>query len=179
MSIFGLRYPVAVVVCALGGLAVLLPSVRAAERDEPVVVPDAAGRVQAVVDSLRDRLGLAEPVTVTLLPKVALVVSVAAPAADERIYRLEMEADFFASLAPDELEAAVAHELGHVWVFTHHPYLQTERLANQIAMRVVSRDSLARLYRKMWAHDSTTYRDLDEILGPVVSVQRISCTAEC
>jgi hypothetical protein len=56
MSIFGLRYPVAVVVCALGGLAVLLPSVRAAERDEPVVVPDAAGRVQAVVDSLRDRL---------------------------------------------------------------------------------------------------------------------------
>jgi hypothetical protein len=110
---------------------------------------------------------------------VALVVSVAAPAADERIYRLEMEADFFASLAPDELEAAVAHELGHVWVFTHHPYLQTERLANQIAMRVVSRDSLARLYRKMWAHDSTTYRDLDEILGPVASVQRISCTAEC
>jgi hypothetical protein len=22
----------------------------------------------------------------------------------------------------------IAHEVGHVWVFTHHPYLQTEKL---------------------------------------------------
>ena len=46
----------------------------------------------------------------------------------------------------------MAHELGHVWVFTHHPYLQTEKLANQIAMRVVTRDSLVNVYHKLWEH---------------------------
>ena len=45
----------------------------------------------------------------------------------------------------------VAHELGHVWIYTHHPYLQTEQLANQIAMRVVSRESLDSVYGKVWA----------------------------
>ena len=33
---------------------------------------------------------------------------------------------------------------------THHPYLQTEQLANQIAMRVVSRESLDSVYGKVW-----------------------------
>jgi hypothetical protein len=59
----------------------------------------------------------------------------------------------------------VAHELGHVWVFTHHPYLQTERLANQIAMRVVSRGSLAGVYRKLWERGGVK-GDLQAFLGP-------------
>ena len=59
----------------------------------------------------------------------------------------------------------LAHELGHVWVSTHHPYLQTERLANSIAMRVVSRDSLERVYEKMWARDGRK-GDLLAFLGP-------------
>jgi Zn-dependent peptidase ImmA (M78 family) len=48
------------------------------------------------------------------------------------------------------LKSTVAHELGHVWIFTHHPYLQTESLANQIAERVVSRESLVQVYEKVW-----------------------------
>ena len=44
----------------------------------------------------------------------------------------------------------IAHELGHVWIYTHHPYLQTEQLANQIALKVVSRESLDSVYGKVW-----------------------------
>jgi hypothetical protein len=50
-------------------------------------------------------------------------------------------------------------------VFTHHPYLQTERLANQIAMRVVSRGSLAGVYRKLWERGGVK-GDLQAFLGP-------------
>ena len=48
------------------------------------------------------------------------------------------------------MSAVVAHELGHVWIYTHHPYLQTEELANEVAMRVVSRAILEGLYKKVW-----------------------------
>ena len=58
----------------------------------------------------------------------------------ERAFALYVEAAFAATLDDAELAAAVAHELGHVWIFTHHPFLQTEQLANEVAMRLVSRD---------------------------------------
>ena len=67
-------------------------------------------------------------------------------------------------LTREELEAAIAHELGHVWVFTHHPYLQTELLANQVAMRVVGREALIRVYEKVWARDGQK-GDLIRFLG--------------
>ena len=63
-----------------------------------------------------------------------------------------------------ELRAVVAHELGHVWIFTHHPYLQTERLANSIAMRVVSRQNLEKIYDKVWQRGGTK-GDIVQFLG--------------
>jgi len=51
-----------------------------------------------------------------------------------------------------------------VWIFTHHPYLQTEELANQIAMRAVSRASLERVYAKVWERGGTK-GDLARFLG--------------
>ena len=57
-------------------------------------------------------------------------------------FTLSFEAGFAERLTEDELTAAVAHELGHVWIYTYFPFLQTEQLANEIAMRVVSRESL-------------------------------------
>ena len=68
----------------------------------------------------------------------------------ERAFLVRVEERMLELLGSDELEAALAHELGHVWVFTHHPYLQTEQLANDVAMRVVSREALARVYDKVW-----------------------------
>jgi len=53
------------------------------------------------------------------------------------------------ALTDDDIKAVVAHELGHVWIFTHHPYLQTEQLANEIAMRLVTRESLEPVYAKV------------------------------
>lgn len=135
----------------------------AAPGAEPVAL--AIERVQAVVDRLREQLGIPERVHVTVLPQVSLVVSVEAPIDEGQPYRLAIEDAFLARLSPDEVTAAVAHELGHVWVFTHHPFLQTERLANQIAMRVVSRKSLERVYYKLWEHGGTR-GDLTAFLGP-------------
>jgi hypothetical protein len=37
-----------------------------------------------------------------------------------------------------------------VWIYTHHPYLQTERLANDVALRVISADLLVPVYEKVW-----------------------------
>jgi len=70
-------------------------------------------------------------------------------------FRVSVEASFLDELTDHELEAVVAHELGHVWIFTHHPFLQTEQLANQIAMRVVTRESLFLVYGKVWADASS------------------------
>jgi predicted Zn-dependent protease len=79
-------------------------------------------------------------------------------------FLLTFENGFLDGLDDEELIAVVAHELGHVWIFTHHPYLQTEQLANEIAMRVVSRESLRRVYEKVWERGGTK-GDLARFLG--------------
>jgi hypothetical protein len=121
--------------------------------------------IQRLVDDLRSRLAIDSSVSVSIVPSNARIVSVSPPRATDRPFELVMEGAFLNALSDDELSAAVAHELGHVWVSTHHPYLQTERLANTIAMRVVSRDSLERVYEKMWARGGRK-GDLLAFLGP-------------
>jgi len=58
--------------------------------------------------------------------------------------------------------------LGHVWIFTHHPYLQTELLANQVALRVVSRENSERIYEKVWKDKGK--RGLKEFLDEETTV---------
>jgi hypothetical protein len=70
-----------------------------------------------------------------------------------------------------ELDAAVAHEMGHIWIFTHFPYLQTESLANQQALKLVSRSELQKVYEKMWMWRGETHGDLSELLGPSVETE--------
>ena len=48
------------------------------------------------------------------------------------------------------IEVLDAHELGHVWIYTHHPYEQSERYANDIALRVINRAALEPVYVKVW-----------------------------
>jgi hypothetical protein len=146
-------------VIVLGGLT---ESAVAAPGAESVALVE---RIQVVVDRLRGQLGIQAAVNVVVLPHVALVVSVEAPADRDQPFQLAMEDRFLARLNEAELDAVVAHELGHVWLFTHHPYLQTEQLANQIAMRVVSGESLASVYRKLWELGATR-GDLEAFLGP-------------
>jgi hypothetical protein len=80
-------------------------------------------------------------------------------------FQMTFEERFLTGLDDDDLKAIVAHELGHVWIFTHHPFLQTERLANTVAMRVVPRASLERVYHKIWEREGTK-GDLLRFMAP-------------
>jgi hypothetical protein len=121
-------------------------------------------RLQALVNDLRTKLGIPEEVVASIVPYDPLLVSVAPPEGQTGPFRLSVELAFLQLLTEDELTATIAHELGHVWVFTHHPYLQTEGLANEIAMRVVTRESLERVYAKVWQRGGTK-GDLTTFLG--------------
>ncbi|MBI2822497.1 MAG: hypothetical protein HYX74_09755 [Acidobacteria bacterium] len=70
----------------------------------------------------------------------------------EGAFALLFDERFLTSLDEEDLRAVVAHELGHIWIFTHHPFLQTEVGANEKAMLVVSRESLEKAYEKVWKH---------------------------
>jgi Zn-dependent protease with chaperone function len=124
---------------------------------------DAMRQLQRLVDGIRTRLGIERGVTVELVDKNPYLISVEAPANQADAFVVRVEAQMLQLLSMEEIEAALAHELGHVWIFTHHPYLQTELLANQVAMRAVSRDALARVYQKVW--QSGPKGDLVAFLG--------------
>ena len=107
--------------------------------------------IQSIADDLRDALGLTVAVHVVVVdvnPKLASVVPVRGAAGE---FELSVELAFLQELTPEEVRAVVAHELGHVWIYGNHPYLHTEQLANEIALRVVDRASLESAYRKVAA----------------------------
>ncbi len=149
----------AVLVCLLG-------SDRVVEAQDASDDSHQLRRVQRISDQLRAKLGISAPVRVTLVPENRLLMSVEpVEGAPKREFRLQVEEEFVKGLSDAELIAAVAHELGHVWIFTHHPFLQTEQLANDIAMRLVSRDALVQLYDRVWSRRGTK-GDLVRFLGP-------------
>jgi len=122
--------------------------------------PD-VGRLNAVVAELKAQLQMPQEVHATVVAVDDLMVSV------ERTsdaFIIAFDASFLDGLDEEEIRAAIAHELGHVWIYSHHPYLQTEALANQVAMKVVSRDSLKKIYHKLWAHLGET-GNIEEFLG--------------
>ena len=121
--------------------------------------------LQELVNGLKTQLGIDAVVSTAIVPTNALLGSVQPVDGDRGRFRITFEERFLASLDQEELKAIVAHELGHVWVSTHHPYLQTELGANTVAMRAVPRASLERVYGKVWAHQGTT-GDLARVLGP-------------
>ena len=112
-------------------------------------ITTAAESVQGVVDEYRDTLGLTPTVKVVLVDENPRVVSVARDPGAPDTFVLAFERRFLVELTPAEVRAVVAHELGHVWIFSTHPYLQTEQLANEVALRVVTRDELDSAYRKL------------------------------
>ena len=160
---------------ALLALAVLVWSVTSATlAAEPTTTPAAIeGRLQSLVGKLKKRLNITPAIVVTIVPSNALMMSVEAPTDPAKPFLLSVDASFLNTLTDEEIEAAIAHELGHVWIFTHHPYLQTEELANQIAMRAVSRSSLERVYAKVWERGGTK-GDLARFLGPPPTTQPVA-----
>lgn len=123
---------------------------------EPDSVPGAAGtRLQEIADDFRAQLALSEPVFVTVVLRNDRLVSMQWHENRQQGFVLSAEAGMLEGLDDEELRAIVAHELGHAWIFTHHPYLQTERLANRIALQLVSRESLERVYQKVFERTGT------------------------
>ena len=135
--------------------ALLLLGVTATSYGADYVPRNDPRRLQVIVDDLAQRLALKATITATIVQSNALLVSVEPEAGRENAFRLSFEDGFLDGLDDEGLRAVVAHELGHVWIFTHHPYLQTESLANSVAMRVVSRESLEKVYDKVWERRGT------------------------
>jgi peptidase M48-like protein len=127
--------------------------------------PPSTVALQELVNGLKTQLGIAAVVSAEIVPANTLLVSVQRVDGAPGTFRMTFEEQFLASVDQDELKAIVAHELGHVWIFTHHPYLQTENLANTVAMRAVPRATLERVYSKVWERQGIK-GDLARFLGP-------------
>ncbi len=137
--------------------AAVLGVISQAQAEEPAA-PTAktkTHRLQVIVDAMREDLGVTHEVSVELVPSNPLRASVEpvknAVKGAAKTFRLTIERGFHDQLTEEELRAVIAHELGHVWIYTHHPFLQTEQQANQIALKIVSRGSLEKVYGKVWA----------------------------
>src|SRR5262245_30396945 len=137
--------------------------------EPPKAVEVQARRAQALLDDLRGTLGLPYDVQIAIVVNHPLVFSVEPDNPSRTHYILSMELAFMQSLDDHELRAALAHELGHVWIFTHHPYLQTEQLANIIGQRAVDRASFEQVYTKLWAYEHSSGVPLGQLLGPAAA----------
>ena len=131
---------------------------RGNERSEVVVL-------QELTDDLRTRLQIGERVHVTVVDHNPLVMSVETLAGRTGPFVITADREFIHELNKEEVEAAIAHELGHVWIYTHQPYLQTERMANDVAMRVINRSAFEPVYEKVWQRTGIK-GNLIEFLGP-------------
>jgi hypothetical protein len=127
-----------------------------------------------LVGQLSAALSLHSPVQIAVVIQHPLVFSVEPVDANKKEFRLSMELGFLRMLDDDELRAALAHELGHVWIFTHHPYLQTERVANSIGERAVKRVYFEKLYSKLWTYERRPGVPIEQLLGPDPDANRRS-----
>lgn len=158
------------------GALILLVAARWSFASDRPRVDERASRIQRVVDRLRDRFEIPDDVRVDLVSENPRVVSVQRSKDDRSVFVISVQESFLDALNDDDVEAMVAHELGHVWIFTHHPYLQTEQLANRIAMQHVTGEQLAEVYRKLWGTAALTDA-LQGFLGvPAASATRLDTT---
>jgi hypothetical protein len=126
--------------------------------------------LQDMTDGLRGRLQIAEQVQIELVDHNPLVMSVETLSGRKGPFVISVDRDFISELSLSEAEAAIAHELGHVWIYTHAPFVQTERLANEIAMRVINRSAFEPVYEKVWQRTGIR-GNLVDFIGPPTQQQ--------
>jgi hypothetical protein len=107
-------------------------------------------QLKVMAREFQQRLGITADVAVAIIEKNERLASVRPLRTPKDTYLLEVDESFLATLTEEEERAIVAHEMGHVWIFTHHPFLQSEPLANEQAERVVPPGGLAKVYKKVW-----------------------------
>jgi len=108
-----------------------------------------AEKIKTLVADLKKRLDISAEISIAVVPRNNLLASVEPARHRKESFVISLDAKCLAMLDDEDLPAVVAHELGHVWIFTHHPYLHTEELANSIAYRLVSMAALDRVYEKV------------------------------
>lgn len=150
------------VVCLVAGVHMAAPPLV----DETPSAVKQMRKAQTLIDEMRAAIGIAPEVQVVVVAYHPLVFSVEPMNSTREQFVLSVELGFLIGLEDDELRAALAHELGHVWIFTHHPFLQTERLANNIARPLADRASFERVYRKLWAYEGSPGVPIENLLGP-------------
>lgn len=126
--------------------------------------------LQEVTDDLRARLQITQPVQIELVDHNPLVMSVETLGGRVGPFAISVDRDFIRGLSATEAEAAIAHELGHVWIYTHEPYVQTERMANDVAMRVINRSAFEPVYEKVWQRTGVR-GNLIDFIGPPTQQQ--------
>jgi hypothetical protein len=131
----------------------------ASRADQPV----RNARLEKIATGLAETLELRKRVQVVIVPENDRIISVE-PFLSGEGYRVEIEGAFFDELTEEEVTAALAHEIGHMWIFAHPPYLQSEALANEIALKVVPRKPLETLYAKLWSYLGVS-GSLEDLLG--------------
>jgi len=120
-------------------------------------------KLEKIATGLAETLEMRTRLQVVIVPENDRIVSVE-PFLNGEGYRVEFEGAFFDQLNEEEVVAALAHEIGHVWIFSHRPYLHSEALANEIALQVVHRKPLETLYTKLWAYTGVK-GNMEELLG--------------
>ncbi len=148
---------------AIAILALLADGYKAHANDK-TLLNQRVEMIISIIGQYRSELAIGPEVQFSLVPWNKRLVSVEQCKDKRGTYVILMEEDFLDSLDDSELCAAIAHELGHVWIFTHHPYLQTERLANQIARKVVPKENLEKVYAKVWKNLGIK-EDIEKFVG--------------
>jgi len=120
-------------------------------------------KLEKIASGLAASLEMRKPVQVIVVPENDRIVSVE-PFLNGQGFRVEFEQAFFDQLNDEEIVAALAHEIGHVWIFSHPPHNHSEPLANEIALKIVPRKQMEALYIKLWKYLGTT-GDMVDLLG--------------
>src|SRR4030095_11661918 len=88
-----------------------------------------ARKIKHIVAGLKKQLNISSEISYEVVAHNDLLVSVERARGRSGAFVISFDADFLAMLDEDELPAAIAHEMGHVWIFTHHPYLHTHAIS--------------------------------------------------
>ena len=135
------RYPNLRVWIALS-IVLVIQANSATERHKPA-------KIKNIIEELKRQMGILQEIEIALVSKNDLIVSVKPRKERNGVFEVSFERAFLNTLDDEELRAVIAHELGHVWIFTHRPYLQTEALANSIAYKAVKTEVMDRVYEKV------------------------------
>ena len=149
---------------ASGHHRLLLAPVRS-PRNREHAEEEIEGKLQALVGDLKARLSLPAPVVVSIVPSNALMMSSKRHREDSQPFLLKVDASFLDTLTDGRDLKRPLHTSSDM--SGSSPIIRICRpksSPNQIAMRAVSRDSLERLYAKVWQRGGMK-GDLARFLG--------------